>query len=63
MAAERAVCGPQEHAALRVLSAALGGYMSSRLWLSVREARGLAYSVSSDVDAFEEVAIFGVCMG
>lgn len=39
---------------LGVLSALLGGGMSSRLFLEIRERRGLAYYVSSDVDYFTD---------
>lgn len=40
--------------ALRVLSAILGGNMSSRLFVSVREKRGLAYMVRSGVTAYQD---------
>lgn len=36
-----------DHAAVRVLAAVLGGGMSGRLFLELRERRGLAYSVSA----------------
>ncbi len=40
--------------ALEVLSVILGGNMSSRLFVSVREKRGLAYMVRSGVTAYED---------
>ena len=49
--------------ALSVLSAALGGGMSSRLFQSVREERGLAYSVYSCTDAHSDTGSFGVYAG
>ncbi|MDP3985573.1 MAG: pitrilysin family protein [bacterium] len=41
--------------ALQVLSNILGGTMSSRLFISVREKRGLAYMVRSGVNPYEDV--------
>ncbi len=49
--------------ALSVLSGALGGGMSSRLFQSVREERGLAYSVYSYTDAHSDTGLFGVYAG
>jgi predicted Zn-dependent peptidase len=49
--------------ALQVLSGALGGGMSSRLFQSVREERGLAYSVYSYTDAHADAGLFGVYAG
>jgi len=49
--------------ALSVLSTALGGGMSSRLFQEVREKRGLAYSVYSYAQGFSEEGIFGVYAG
>ena len=49
--------------ALSVLSTALGGGMSSRLFQSVREERGLAYSVYSYTDAHSDTGSFGVYAG
>jgi predicted Zn-dependent peptidase len=49
--------------ALSVLSGALGGGMSSRLFQSVREERGLAYSVYSYTDAHADTGLFGVYAG
>lgn len=49
--------------ALSVLSAALGGGMSSRLFQEVREKRGLAYSVYSYTSGFADCGLFGVYAG
>jgi predicted Zn-dependent peptidase len=49
--------------ALTVLNQAFGGGMSSRLFLEVREQRGLAYSVYSYRAAFEETGALAVSAG
>ena len=49
--------------ALAVLSAAVGGGMSSRLFQQVREERGLAYSVYSTVDTYADTGVFSVYAG
>ncbi len=49
--------------ALGVLNNVVGGGMSSRLFQSVREKRGLAYSVYSYVSHFAETGTFGVYAG
>jgi len=49
--------------ALQVLSGALGGGMSSRLFQSVREQRGLAYSVYSYASSYADTGVFGVYAG
>jgi predicted Zn-dependent peptidase len=43
---------------LEVLSNILGGTMSSRLFVEVREKRGLAYYVRSGVDSFHDIGTF-----
>jgi len=48
---------------LAVLSAALGGGMSSRLFRSIREERGLAYSCYSASSAYADVGSFSVYAG
>ena len=40
--------------AVGLLSIILGGNMSSRLFIEVRERRGLAYQIKTSVDAFED---------
>jgi predicted Zn-dependent peptidase len=49
--------------AIGVLSAALGGGMSSRLFQRIREQRGLAYSVYSFTGGFSDTGHFGVYAG
>jgi len=49
--------------ALGVLSCALGGGMSSRLFQEVREKRGLAYSVYSYASHYADLGMFGVYAG
>jgi predicted Zn-dependent peptidase len=49
--------------ALAVLSSALGGGMSSRLFQRVREERGLAYSVYSFSNGYADAGQFGVYAG
>ncbi len=48
---------------LSVLSAALGGGMSSRLFRSIREERGLAYSCYSASSGYADVGSFSVYAG
>ncbi len=48
---------------LAVLSAALGGGMSSRLFRSIREERGLAYSCYSATSAYADIGSFSVYAG
>lgn len=49
--------------ALNVLSAILGGGMSSRLFIQIRERRGLAYYVSSVVDLYHETGFIAARAG
>jgi len=49
--------------ALGVLSSALGGGMSSRLFQRIREERGLAYSVYSFSNGYGDAGQFGVYAG
>lgn len=49
--------------AAKVLSAILGGGMSSRLFLQVRERRGLAYYVTSVHEAFKDSGFFAIYGG
>ena len=48
---------------LEVLSTILGGGMSSRLFLEVREKRGLAYSVHAMVEKYPDTGYFAVQAG
>lgn len=43
-----------EHYALQILSIILGGYMSSRLFISIREKRGLCYFIRSYANVYED---------
>jgi len=49
--------------ALAVLATILGGGMSSRLFLEVREKRGLAYSIHASVDRYPDCAYLAVQAG
>ncbi|MFX4295007.1 M16 family metallopeptidase [Streptomyces bohaiensis] len=55
--------GDDRRWALGVLSTALGGGMSSRLFQEVREKRGLAYSVYSYTSGYADCGLFGVYAG
>lgn len=46
-----------------VLSAILGGGMSSRLFIEVRERRGLAYAVRTSIDRYMETGYIGTYVG
>jgi predicted Zn-dependent peptidase len=52
-----------DHWALQVLSTALGGGMSSRLFQELRENRALCYSVFSFNSAYADSGLFGVYAG
>lgn len=49
--------------ALKILAVILGGTMSSRLFIQVRERRGLAYMVRASAESFEDTGIFSVRAG
>jgi len=49
--------------ALKLLGSILGGTMSSRLFIEVREKRGLCYNVRASVDAYEDVGVLTVRAG
>ncbi len=46
-----------------ILSVILGGGMSSRLFIEVRERRGLAYSVRTNADRYQEIGYMGTYAG
>ena len=52
-----------EFFAQQVLSTALGGGMSSRLFQEVREKRGLAYSIFSFTTSYIDGGVFGIYAG
>ena len=49
--------------AAHLLETVLGSGMSSRLWQSVREKRGLAYSVGASAISFEDCGVFTIYAG
>lgn len=53
---------PQMHA-LNLLHIVLGGNMSSRLFQKVREERGLAYEIGSQVRRFRDTGLFSISAG
>lgn len=46
-----------------ILSSILGGYMSSRLWISVRERQGLAYYVKSNAQLYTDTGYLSIQAG
>lgn len=55
--------GDEDFFATRVFADALGGGMSSRLFQSIREERGLAYSVYAFADGYEQCGLVGTYVG
>jgi len=53
----------EDRHALRLLSLMLGETASSRLFLDLREDRGLCYQISSDVTLFDEIGAFEIHAG
>ncbi len=53
----------KDYYAARLLSIVLGGNMSSRMFLSVREQQGLAYYISSSVDGYTDTGTFSTNAG
>jgi predicted Zn-dependent peptidase len=49
--------------AASLLASVMGGGTSSRLWQTVREERGLAYSVGAGGSAFSDVGVFTIYAG
>ncbi|MFT3990746.1 MAG: pitrilysin family protein [Luteolibacter sp.] len=49
--------------AMRLLSLMLGETASSRLFMQLREERGLCYQISSDVTLFDETGVFEINVG
>lgn len=56
------ITDPQRYA-FSLMSAILGGNMSSRLFQEIRERRGLAYSVYSFANAYIDSGMCGACAG
>lgn len=53
----------EDYYTLQVFSTILGGGMSSRLFQEIREERGLAYSVSSFSNGYQDVGVLGIYAG
>lgn len=53
----------EDRHALQVLSTIVGSNMSSRLFNKVREERGLAYYVNSNLDFYHDTGLFGCSAG
>ncbi|MEM8936885.1 MAG: pitrilysin family protein [Pseudomonadota bacterium] len=53
----------EDYFATRIFADALGGGMSSRLFQSIREERGLAYSVYAFADSYDDVGLVGAYIG
>ncbi len=52
-----------DHHVLEVMFNLLGGYMSSRMFMEVRERRGLAYYISTALDCQTDVGSLVTCAG
>ncbi|MBI2453077.1 insulinase family protein [Candidatus Peregrinibacteria bacterium] len=53
----------EDHYSLNVLSVLLGGNMSSRMFLAVREAQGLAYYIQTSTDDYADTGIISTRAG
>ncbi|MFA6520933.1 MAG: pitrilysin family protein [Candidatus Gracilibacteria bacterium] len=53
----------KDHYTEQVLSVVLGGNMSSRMFLAVREAKGLAYYIHTSTDDYVDTGIFSTRAG
>ncbi|MDQ6651123.1 MAG: insulinase family protein [Acidobacteriota bacterium] len=53
----------EERYAASLLASVIGGGTSSRLWQTVREERGLAYSVGAGGSTFSDVGVFTIYAG
>ncbi len=51
------------HFAQKLLSIILGGNMSSRMFLNIREAKGMCYYIDSDVDSYLDAGSFSTRAG
>ncbi len=52
-----------DHFAQKLLSIILGGSMSSRMFLNIREARGLCYYISTSTDNYLDTGLFSTRAG
>ncbi|MFH1890293.1 MAG: pitrilysin family protein [Candidatus Kuenenbacteria bacterium] len=55
--------GHKDEPALALIDVILGTGMSSRLFLKIREEKGLCYSINSFVEKFKDTGLFGVKAG
>lgn len=55
--------GHKDLSAMGLLTTILGGSMSSRLFIQVRERRGLCYSIYAGHDAMEDTGMFSIMAG
>ncbi len=55
--------GSDDRFAVKVLAKILGGAMSSRLFIEVRERRGLCYSIRASADHYDEIGLFSIRAG
>lgn len=55
--------GDKRNEALTILSTILGGTMSSRLFISVRERKGLAYMIRSGNTPYDDAGVFAIQAG
>ena len=53
----------QDRFSASLLASVIGGGTSSRLWQSIREERGLAYSVGAGASAFTDAGVFTIYAG
>lgn len=53
----------EDHFAQKLLGIVLGGNMSSRMFLRIREARGMCYYISTDVDSYLDAGIVSTRAG
>jgi predicted Zn-dependent peptidase len=53
----------EDRYAASLLASVIGGGTSSRLWQTIREERGLAYSVGAGGSAFSDIGVFNVYAG
>lgn len=53
----------EDRYAASLLASVIGGGTSSRLWQSIREERGLTYSVGAGASAYTDVGVFSIYAG
>ncbi len=55
--------GHKDLEAIKLMTSILGGSMSSRLFIEVREKRGLCYTVRATADEYEDVGVLSIRAG